>query len=67
MPPAILTVSAVPSANRVAIRNWIANEVEPESRAWMESLASRSATWLDAQHNVCWLWKPELDVSSTVA
>jgi len=46
MPPAILTVDVVPSMHRATIRKRIADEVEPESRAWMESLASRSATGL---------------------
>lgn len=64
MPPSTLYVAAVPSVHRAAIRRWIENDVATESRAWMDSLTSRSATWLDAEQRIAWLWKP---VPATVA
>jgi hypothetical protein len=56
MPPSRMTFSAVPSANRASIREWIEEVVAPEARDWLLELASRSPVWLDSRHSVQWVW-----------
>jgi hypothetical protein len=60
-PQPILTLRAIPSQRRAAVRQWIEQDVVPELRAWLESLPTRSASWLEHQHLVSWKWRSASD------
>ena len=59
MPQPGLTVWAVPSANRAAIRQWINQTVAPQATRWLLALESRSPVWRDTRHWKTWNWKPD--------
>ena len=61
MPQPILTVWAVPSANRAAIRQWIQQAVAPQATRWLLALESRSPTWRDTRQSKTWTWRPDLE------
>jgi hypothetical protein len=54
----VLTVWAVPSGNRAAIRQWINQAVAPEATRWLLALESRSPTCRDTRHSKTWNWEP---------
>jgi len=56
MPQPLLTVWAVPSQNRAAIRQWTQQTVAPEASGWLLALESRSPTWRDTPHSKAWNW-----------
>jgi hypothetical protein len=58
MPQPVLTVWAVPSANRAAIHQWINQTVAPQAAGWLLALESRSPIWRDTRHSRTWNWKP---------
>lgn len=64
MPEAGLTISAVPSTDRAAIRLWIMDVVAPEARSWLTALETRSPTWLDQWHMESWCWQASEELAS---
>lgn len=58
MPQPVLTVWAVPSEHRMAVRRWIKQTVAPEASDWLGALGTRSPVWQDMPHSVAWNWSP---------
>jgi hypothetical protein len=58
MPQPVLTVWAVPSEDRAAIRRWIEETAAPQAGRWLLALESRSPTWRDTRQSQAWSWKP---------
>jgi hypothetical protein len=56
MPQPVLTVWALPSARRAAVRRWIKQTVEPEASQWLRALDTRGQVWRDTSHSVAWSW-----------
>jgi hypothetical protein len=56
MPQPVLTVWAVPSADRAAIRAWIGATAMASMRAWLQAAEAAPQTWRDAEHNAAWHW-----------
>jgi hypothetical protein len=63
MPQPVLTVWAVPSADRAAIRRWIDATAMDSLRAWLRAAETAPQTWRDATHDTTWDW-PDKEVSS---
>jgi len=51
MPQPVLTVWAVPSPDRAAIRAWISATAVTSMRAWLQAAGTAPRTWRDAEHN----------------
>lgn len=56
IPQPVLTVWAVPSADRAGIRAWADVTAMPAMRAWVRAAEQATPTWRDAQHAVAWNW-----------
>ena len=56
MPQPVLTVWAVPSGERAAIRAWIGATAMAAMRAWLEAAEAAPETWRDAEHHAGWHW-----------
>jgi len=56
MPQPVLTVWAVPSPDRAAIRAWISATAMTSTRAWLQAAGTSPQTWRDAEHNTAWNW-----------
>jgi hypothetical protein len=56
MPQPVLTVWAVPSADRAAIRQWIGTTAMASIRAWLQAAEAAPQTWEDAEHMATWHW-----------
>jgi hypothetical protein len=59
MPQPVLTVWAVPSADRAAIRAWIGTTAMASMRAWLQAAQAAPETWRDAEHIATWYWQGE--------
>src|SRR5690349_18525887 len=66
MPQPVLTVWAVPSADRAAIRAWIGATAMASMRAWLQAAEAAPQTWRDAEHNAAWHW-PATEADSGLA
>ena len=53
----VLTVWAVPSTDRGAIRAWAELTAAPSMQAWLKALAAASETWRDREHGAVWEWE----------
>ena len=58
MPQPGLTIVAVPSQYRQAVRAWIETQVAPAAKRWLAGLDTNSPTWLDDPHVMTWTWTP---------
>ena len=54
-----LTLVAVPSQYRQAIRAWVETYVAPAAQRWLAELENQSPTWLDSNLVAEWTWKPD--------
>jgi hypothetical protein len=54
VPQPVLTVWAVPSSDRAAVRRWIQQTVALEAGEWLRALDTRSPVWRDAHNSVTW-------------
>lgn len=50
----VLTVFAVPSDERAAVRDWVDSTAGREVSAWLEAIEAQSPVWLDAKHHRVW-------------
>ena len=58
LPQPVLTVWAVPSGQRDAIRQWMQQAIATEAGDWLRGLSTRSPVWLDTRHMITWSWSP---------
>jgi hypothetical protein len=56
MPQPVLTVWAVPSADRAAIRAWIGMTAMPAMCAWVQAAEQAPQTWKDEKQGAAWNW-----------
>jgi hypothetical protein len=56
MPQPVLTVWAVPPADRAGIRAWADVTAMPAMRTWVRAAEQATPTWRDARHAVAWNW-----------
>lgn len=56
IPQPVLTVWAVPSADRAAIRQWLGTTALASMRAWLQAAGAAPPTWRDAEHMATWHW-----------
>ncbi len=61
MPQPVMTVWAVPSRDRAAVRAWIDAVAMPEMQAWVRFLHSAHETWLGSDHMTVWRWRGDSD------
>lgn len=54
LPQPVLTLWAVPSAERAAVRRWMQDTVAPQAADWLRALDTRSPVWRDTRHSVTW-------------
>jgi hypothetical protein len=57
----VLTIWAVPSNERVAIRAWIESFAAIEVQQWLADADTGSPTGRDVQHDQTWAWSPSAE------